>query len=267
MISRIVDADRIRSIDLFKGVSARHFQILLKSASLRQVPQRSVVFKETGRPTVLHVLIEGSVEMFSERDDRRSTIAIIRSAKPCGLASILCDRNTVSARTLARSQFLVVPARLIRDLIETDIGFAIATARELAADCREEIEHLKNQGLRTAPERLAYWLLCFDEDSGGSGQFVIPCDKRTLASYLGMAPEHLSRNLAALAPAGLVVHGRRVMVNNRPALAAKAGLSLEQFAQDRLGRNPRPDGTIPGCGAPARSSCVLDGARVRAGAM
>jgi CRP/FNR family transcriptional activator FtrB len=230
MISRTVDADRIRSIDLFKGVSDRHFQVLLKSASLRQVPQRCVLFKETSRPTVLHVLIEGSVELFSERDDRRSTIEIIRSAKPCGLASILCDRNTVSARTLAHSQFLLVPARLIRGLIETDIGFASAATRELAADCREETEHLKNQGLRTALERLAHWMLRFDEDVGGGGQFTIPCDKRTLASYLGMAPEHLSRNLAALAPAGLLVRGRRVTLGNRSALAARAGLRLQRPA-------------------------------------
>jgi hypothetical protein len=40
-----------------------------------------------------------------------------------------------------------------------------------------------------------------------------------------MAPEHLSRNVAALGAAGLVVHGRRVALNNRPALAAAAGLS------------------------------------------
>jgi transcription initiation factor TFIID subunit TAF12 len=44
-----------------------------------------------------------------------------------------------------------------------------------------------------------------------------------------MAPENLSRNLSALAPAGLVVRGRRVTLNNRSALAAKAGLSLAQF--------------------------------------
>jgi hypothetical protein len=37
-----------------------------------------------------------------------------------------------------------------------------------------------------------------------------------------MAPEHLSRNIAALAPAGLVVRGRRVALNDRPALEAVA---------------------------------------------
>ena len=63
----------------------------------------------------------------------------------------------------------------------------------------------------------------------GAGSFAIPYDKRTLALYLGMTPERLSRNLSLLAPQGLVVRGRRVTLNNRRALAAKTRLSLAQF--------------------------------------
>jgi CRP/FNR family transcriptional regulator, transcriptional activator FtrB len=225
MVIRNLDADRIRSIDLFKGVSDLHFQALLRLASVRHVAPRTSLFKEGARPNTLYSLLEGSVELFSEHGDRRRTIEIIRSVRPCVLASIWHDRNPLSARTLARSQVLLVPAKLLHDMIETDIGFASEATAELAREAREVVEYLKNYSLRTAPERLAYWMLRFDEDAGGSGQFMIPCDKRTLASYLGMAPEHLSRNLAALAPAGLVVRGRRVVLNDRPALAAQAGLS------------------------------------------
>ena len=228
MITRDLDADRLRSIDLFKGVSDLHFQGLLKSASLRHVPTRTVLFKEGGRPNVLYSLIEGAVELFSEHNNRRCTVAIISSVKPCVLASIWWDHHPLSARTLRRSEVLLVPARLLHDLVETDVGFASAATRELASECHEVVEHVKNYSLRTARERLAHWMLRFDEDVGGNGQFTIPCDKRTLASYLGMAPEHLSRNLAALAPAGLVVRGRRVTLDNRPALAARAGLRLER---------------------------------------
>lgn len=224
MIVRNLDADRIRSIDLFKAVSDLHFERLLRSASVRQVAPRTLLFEEGRRPNTLYVLLEGSVELFSEHRDKRRTIAIIRSVKACVLASIWHKRNPLSARTLARSQVLLVPARLPHDLIETDIGFASAATAALAGECSEVIEHMKNDSLRTAPERLAYWMLRFDADAGGTGQFMIPCDKRTLASYLDMAPEHLSRNLAALAPAGLVVRGRCVVLNDRAALAARAGL-------------------------------------------
>jgi CRP/FNR family transcriptional activator FtrB len=225
MIVRNLDADRIRSIGLFKHVSDFHFQTLLRSASVRQVAPRTILFKEGSRPNTLYSLLEGSVELFSAHGDKRRTIAIIRSVKPCVLASIWHDRHRLSARTLARSQVLLVPARLLHDLIETDSGFASAATAELADECQEVVEHLKNYSLRTASERLAYWALRFDRDSGGAGQFTLPCDKRTLASYLGMAPEHLSRNIAALEPAGLVVRGRRVTLTDRPALAALAGLA------------------------------------------
>jgi CRP/FNR family transcriptional activator FtrB len=225
MITRSLDADHIRSIDLFKAVSDLHFHTLLRSASVRHVAARTLLFKEGSQANALYALIEGSVELFSERRDKRRTVAIIRSARPCLLASIWQGRNPLSARTLARSQLLLVPAKLLRDLIATDIGFASAATAALAGEVREAVERLKNDSLRSAPERLAYWMLRFDADAGGAGQFIIPCDKRTLASYLDMAPEHLSRNLAALAPAGLVVRGRRVVLADRPALAARAGLS------------------------------------------
>jgi CRP/FNR family transcriptional activator FtrB len=225
MITRDPDAERIRSIRLFRQVSDAHFQALLRSASLRHVQPRSVVFKEGSRPNTLFTLLDGTVELFGEHGDKHRTIAIIRPVKPCVLASTWHDCHRLSARTLVSSQLLLVPARLLHHMIESDIGFASAATAELADECREVTEHLKNHGLRTAPERLAYWMLRFDGDSGGAGQFTLPCDKRTLASYLGMAPEHLSRNIAALAPAGLVVRGRRVALKNRPALAAVAGLS------------------------------------------
>ena len=226
MITRGLDADRIRSVRLFKQVSDLHFRALLRSASVRHVPPRSILFKEGSRPNTLYALLSGAVELFSEHRDKRRTVAIIRSVKPCMLASLWRDRNPLSARTLASSELLLVPARLLHDLIETDAGFASAATAELAGEWHDAVEQLKNDTLRTAGERLAYWLLRFDRDSGSAGQFMLPCDKRTLASHLGMAPEHLSRNLAALAPAGLLVRGRRVALSNRQALATAAGLRI-----------------------------------------
>jgi CRP/FNR family transcriptional activator FtrB len=225
MISRDLDADRIRSMPLFKDVSDSHFHALLRAASVRHVPSRSILFKEGSRPNVLYALLAGSVELFSEYRGKRRTVAIIRTRKPCVLASIWQDRYRLSARALVPSQLMLIPTRRLRDLMENDCGFASAAAAELAGECHDTVEQLKNGSLRTSAERLAYWLLRFDREVGGAGQFVIPCDKRTLASYLGMAPEHLSRNIAALAPAGLVVRGRRVALNNRSALELVAGLS------------------------------------------
>jgi CRP/FNR family transcriptional activator FtrB len=226
MIFRETDASRMRAIELFSHVSDAHFRKLLRSATLRHFPGRAVLFREGERPNVLYTLIEGTAELFSQHHDRRCTIAILRSVKPCLLTSIMEERNPMSARTLERSQLLLVPAKLIHEMIETDIGFTAAASHELAKDCRDIAEDFKTERLTTAIERLASWMLRADAEAGGTGHFALPYDKRTLAALLGMAPANLSRNLAALAPAGLVVRGRRVTLNDRPALAARSGLGL-----------------------------------------
>jgi CRP/FNR family transcriptional activator FtrB len=231
MIFRETDITRMRSIELFSHASDAHFRKLLRAASLREFAPRAVLFREGQRPSVLYTLLEGSVELFSQHHDRRCTIAVLRSVRPCVLTSIMQDRNPMSARTLERSRLLLVPANLIHRMIETDAGFTAAASHELATDCQDVTDAFKAERLASAIERLASWMLRADAEAGGTGQFLLPYDKRTLAGVLGMAPANLSRNLAALASTGLEVRGRRVMVNNRPALAARSGLGLAPPAE------------------------------------
>jgi CRP/FNR family transcriptional activator FtrB len=180
--------------------------------------------------------MEGAIELFSENDDRRSTIAIIRSMRPFVLAAIAQQVYPLSARTLTHSELLLVPLRTVRQLIDTDSAFARTIAFELAADFRDVVQSIKGQKLRTSIERLAEWMLRAEEDAGGTGRFVIPHDKCTLASYLGMEPESLSRNIASLATAGVDVRGRLVVLHNREALAC--------VARVEVAREPRPGEVI-----------------------
>jgi len=231
MIFRDNDITRLRSVDLFGHVSDAHFRKLARTASLRRVAARTMLFHEGERPRVLYTLVDGAVELFSQHHDRRCTIAVLRSIKPCVLTSIMVDRNPMSARALEASELILVPARLIHEMLETDPGFTAAASYELARDCRDVTEDFKTERLATAIERLAAWVLRTDAETGGTGQFALPYDKRTLASVLGMAPANLSRNLAALAPAGVIVRGRRVTLNDRAAFAARSGLGFAPAAE------------------------------------
>jgi len=220
---REIDADSLRSIPLFGQVDDRHLPRLVQAASIREFPAQTLLFSEGERPQALYGLIAGSVELFSGRHDRRCTVSIIRSAKAFVICAVVRDSHAMSARTLEASRLVMVPAGLIRELFDADPGFLREAARQLAGDHLSVIEDLKSLRLRTSIERLAEWMLRCDAQAGGSGRFAIPYDKRTLAAYLGMAPENLSRNLATLASAGVVVRGRRIVINDPKALAAIAG--------------------------------------------
>jgi CRP/FNR family transcriptional activator FtrB len=220
------DVHLLRSIPLFGNVGDGSLHLLLNAASIQQFPRRKLLFREGDRASSLYVLGEGSVELFSEHDHRRSTITVIRSSRPFVLTCIEENINPVSASTLERTLLTLVPLEVIRRLIDIDSGFARAITCELVRGLRDAIETCKKQRLRTTIERLAEWILRADQDSGSTGQFVIPHDKRILASYLGMEAESLSRNLASLGALGVVVRGRQISLTDRAALARLAGIEV-----------------------------------------
>jgi CRP/FNR family transcriptional activator FtrB len=225
MAKHKIDADLLRASPLFNHLSDPHLQEIAKSASLREVAARTIIFSEGDRPCNLYTVIRGFVELYSEHDDRCFTIAVVRAGGTLALSSILTDRNPLSARILEPSELLVVPVELVSKYFAQEPAFAFALMHGLASEYQAIIEDFKNHRLRSTTERVAHWMLRCDGINGLTGRFVIPFDKRVLASYLGMAPEHLSRSFTTLASAGVVVHGRSITLTDRAALTMIAGLS------------------------------------------
>jgi len=218
-----INADFVRAIPLFSRLSDIHLEELAASSQLREEAARTVLFREGDRPTSLYTVISGAVELYSEHDDRCSTIAVVHAMRTFKLRSVFGLQNALSARVLEPSTLLAAPARLISGLFARDPAFALVFMESLASECQEIIEDFKNYRMRSTTERVAHWMLCCDGKNGLTGRFVIPFDKRVLASYLGMAPEHLSRSFSALSSVGVVVNGRSITLKDRAALSVAAG--------------------------------------------
>jgi CRP/FNR family transcriptional activator FtrB len=229
--NKAVDTHLLRSIDLFAKLADAHFPPLVAAASLCETPAREILFTERKRVDSLYVLISGKVEFFSEHCERHFTVAVVPAVKVFVLPALLADRNPISARTLEPCELIVLPVGWFLEMMGRDGNFARAVARDLAQTCSSIVEEFKNHRLRRTSERVAHWMLRHDESTGGTGHFVIPYDKRILASYLGITPEHLSRSFAALESAGVTVHGRDITVTDRAALSKAAGLDLSEAAQ------------------------------------
>jgi CRP/FNR family transcriptional activator FtrB len=93
---------------------------------------------------------------------------------------------------------------------------------ELAGRYRRLVRLLKDQKLRTGTEKLANWILGEDRRQGSTGRIELNHDKRTLSSRLGMTPENLSRNLAALTAHGVSGAGKEIVIADRAALTKLA---------------------------------------------
>ena len=212
-------------------MSEEHFAELLAAAFLQRFPQHVKLIAEGDLPDFLHIVVEGSVELFASHDGRETTIEILRPVTTFILAAVIRDEPYLkSARTLTPAQVLMIPAPTVRDVFGRDAAFARAIVNELAERYRGVVRALKNEKLRTGAERLANWILRAEAEQGGRGLIEIDFDKRVLASRLGMTPENLSRNLALLAKHGVKSTGREFAIDDRAA--------LERFAKP----NPLIDG-------------------------
>ena len=226
------EVHRLGSLPLFKSLGEPSLTTLRKSASIKHFPARILLFAEGDRANALYTLMQGSIELYSEHHDRRSTIAVIRTLRPFLLAAIGYTVYPVSARTLAHSDLFSAPLSVIHQLMDADPAFSRAIAYELAGELRDLVQDFKSHRLRTSVERLAEWMIRSDQETGGTGAFVIPHDKCTLASYLGMEPESLSRNLASLAEAGVSVRGRQISLSDSAALARIARMMNTPLAPE-----------------------------------
>ncbi|GGF52295.1 transcriptional regulator [Azorhizobium oxalatiphilum] len=210
----------MRDLTLFRSLGDEAFAQLMDAAYLQRFPPGVVLISENERADFLHVVVEGTVEMFATSHGRETTIELIRPVGLFLLAAVLKDQIYLqSARTLAKSQLLLIPAEKVRMAMERELPFMRAIVMELASDYRSTIRDLKSLKLRTSAERLANWLLRAEAEQGGSGQIELPCEKRTLAARLGMTPENLSRAFASLSAYGVQSKGSIVAISDLSRLS------------------------------------------------
>ena len=177
------------------------------------------LIREGELPDFLHIVVEGTVELYGTSEDRETALAILRPHATFILAAVVRDEvYLTSARTLEATKILMIPAGAVRTVFDKDAAFARATVRELASRYRDLVRDLKSNKLRTSLERLANYVLRLQPRRGAKPSFDLPIEKRTLASYLDMAPEHLSRAFAQLGEHGVVVSGQRVTIKDKVRL-------------------------------------------------
>ncbi|CAM3292539.1 CRP/FNR family transcriptional regulator, transcriptional activator FtrB [Paracoccus aminovorans] len=218
------DKPAIRDLPLFRAVTTQTFDGLMASTYAQSFPPQLELFRQGDRADFLHILVEGAVELHAEWNGRDAVMAVVRPVSSFILAACLRDQPALmSARTLERSRILMLPAVDLRAAIRRDPELAAAVMGELARGYRGMVRQVKNLKLRGTRERLAAWLLTQSRREGGAASFVLPVEKRHLASYLGMTAESLSRTFAALKKEGIALDGARVIITDRAALAQAAG--------------------------------------------
>ncbi len=214
----------VRELDLFAEMEEENFQALMRGSYVQNFPPQIELITEGEPSDFLHVILTGSVELFSTWNRRETSMATVRPVSTFIVAATVKDAvYLMSARTLEKSRIVLLPSQDVRDIFAVDQQFARAIVTELAQCYRTVIKSTKDLKLRTSLERLANYLLRQQKRAGGASTFDLSTEKRRLASFLGMTPENLSRAIKGLQPYGVSVDGSRVTINDQA--------DIERFAK------------------------------------
>ena len=241
MTMRANDLSRVRALPLFSGLSDDVFRDATAAAFLQRFPAGTTLLMEGDPVDFLYVLLDGMVELQGTWKGREATLAVLRPVSTFILAAVMLDApSLMSARTLERSEILMLSGEALRRTARSNAEFGFAVTRELAGCYQGLVRSVKNHRLRGGVEWLANYLLTQRARQSGRATIVLPHEKRVLASLLGMTPENLSRAFARLASHGVVVKGAEVTMG-RPQLLERLARPSALIDNHRL-PSPEPMG-------------------------
>lgn len=216
-----VDLSRVRELPLLASASEASLALIGQGGFLQWTPKGAELVAEGEVNDFLYILLDGAIELEGTWGDRDTTLAVLRPLSSFVLASVVLESPALmTARTLARSQLLMIPGDLFRRVIHQDQAVSLAVIEELSGCYSGLVRTIKSHKLRAPLVRLANYLLVQQQRQGGGSVLRLPVQKRMLASLLGMTPENLSRSFAALAEYGVKVDGPLVTIA-RPAVLTR----------------------------------------------
>lgn len=211
----------ISRLPLFAEMREEERDRLFAASFLQVFPPELTLFEAGQQADFLHVLVDGLVELKASNSGRETTVTIVEPVRSFILAAVVTDMPyLMTARTLSAARVLMVPAELLRSVIQQDKALMMAAICELANGYREFVRALTDLKLRQSTERIGNYLLLQSYRRSGADNFQLPGEKKMLASLLGMTPENLSRGFGALASQGVEVSGSHVKITDRARLEA-----------------------------------------------
>lgn len=211
-----------RRIALFQGLTDASLQRLLSGAHVSHLDDGQVLFVQDDDADRFYVLLNGWVKLYRLTEDGAQTlVSVVAPGETFAEAAVFASaRFPVCAEAVGAATALVVARREVTAALTDDPQIALAMLASLSGRLRHLVDSIENMQVRSAPQRLAHFILHFCPERSGPARVDLPFAKILVAQRLGMRPETLSRSLAALRRYGVQASRERITVADVQRLRA-----------------------------------------------
>ncbi len=232
----------LRSVPLFQGLTDDVVPTLLSGATVRQAEDGAILFLQGDKAHQFYVLLDGWVKLYRMTEDgNQALVTVVAAGETFAEAAVFASGQfPVCAEAVGRVTTLVISRKAFIKSLASDPNIAVAMLASLSLRLRHLVERIEHLQVRSAPQRLADFLVRLSAPSREPATVGLPFAKSLVAQRLGMRPETLSRALAVLRREGVVVNGGQVTIVDRERLQAysEAPRSREPAKRARFTTRP-----------------------------
>ncbi len=211
----------IRSLQLFSGISVENLHKLLQHGQIRDFNKGKLLFLEGEPANRLYVVLKGWVKIFKGTVNGEETILQMLSSGDAIMESAVFLNTSfpVSGQVVQDATLLSIPAPFLREQIKNNNELALNLLATMSHRSQGLIHQIENARLKSADERIGWFLLKLLLDQGRLSRCVeLPYDKAVIASYLDMKRETFSRSLKRLKEKGFRIENDTVVIPELNAL-------------------------------------------------
>ena len=225
----VVDSDIIASTPLFRGLSPQMSRTLVGKSVPRAYEKGTMLFHQGEPASAFFIILDGWVKIYRTTTDGLEVVLHVfkRGESFAEAAMFLGGRYPASAETVAPSRLLKIDGEGFRARIRERPELAMSMLASASYQLKMLVEQIEQIKVRSAPQRIADFLIRITPAREGSAVVELPFEKSLLANRLGMKPESFSRALRRLRSYGVTVDREIVEIADVGRL-----LSLVEYAQD-----------------------------------
>ena len=185
----------IRNLPIFNNLCAENIDDILALSTIFNVRKNKLLFFKDDEIKNFYIILEGSAILLENTaDGNQNVVQFLKKGEVIG--DIFAKNFVFNALSSEDSLIMLIPAKLIRELIKNNPIFCLNLLKEISSKNSKILNLLSRLKIIDAKQRVAQFILSIAfEDENKLKNARLDFGKAFIASYLNIKPETFSRIL------------------------------------------------------------------------